>query len=191
MTIFLTSDWHLGHQNILAYEPTRPFDFEDVLWRAWEEQVRPEDTVWFLGDFCFGDRTYRDMQLARFRSLPGTKHWILGNHDRSFSVGYLERNGVHGHRGLVGDEFYGVPVLLSHYPPFAARSRQEESGTEKTWRGQVVAAWSTGEYKLCIHGHSHSKRPHRYGERGEFVNVSPEVTGFRLVDVADLVGGTT
>lgn len=186
MATFLTSDWHIGHENILIYEPTRPWGVDEMLWAAWEEQVRSEDQVWFLGDLCFGRKGFREAQIARFCALPGEKHWILGNHDRGFSVGYLQRNGIDAHKGFAAVEFDGVPVLLSHYPPFKARGRQR---MEAAWQNKVVTEWETGKYRLCIHGHSHSKRPRMYGEHGEFVNVSPEVTGFRLVTATEIIGG--
>ena len=53
---FFTSDTHFGHANIIKY-CNRPFssleEMNSTIIRNWNEMVKPEDTVFFLGDFCF------------------------------------------------------------------------------------------------------------------------------------------
>lgn len=87
---WFTSDTHFGHSKILEYEKeARPFDSVEEMNEAiidnWNSLVRPVDTVYHLGDFCFG-RRYIEI-AAR---LNGRKNLILGNHD-SYPVGdYLQ-----------------------------------------------------------------------------------------------------
>ena len=54
--IYFTSDWHLGHANIIKY-CERPFksvsDMDRILIQNYNEIVDQDDTVYFLGDFCF------------------------------------------------------------------------------------------------------------------------------------------
>lgn len=54
---FLTSDTHLGHKNIITY-CHRPFKDTYLMNKAitenWNSVVKPEDTVYHLGDFAFG-----------------------------------------------------------------------------------------------------------------------------------------
>lgn len=80
--IHFTSDTHFGHANIIKYS-RRPFDNADhmdtMLIDNWNSVVSPDDTVYHLGDFTFGDlgsaRRYR-------QRLNGRIHFIWGNHDR-------------------------------------------------------------------------------------------------------------
>ena len=53
---WLTSDTHYGHGNIITYT-NRPFksleEMDYKLIKNHNSLVSPEDTVFFLGDFCF------------------------------------------------------------------------------------------------------------------------------------------
>lgn len=78
--IWFTADSHFGHRRIIEY-CERPFgnveEMDDELIRRWNACVKPNDTVWHLGDFCFGDRSAQ----SYFSRLNGRKHLIWGNHD--------------------------------------------------------------------------------------------------------------
>lgn len=88
MTVYYTGDSHFGHTSqkggIIKY-CNRPFDsielMDEALILEWNRVVKPDDTVYHLGDFCLGDE-----QMARryFLRLNG-KILILGNtfhHDK-------------------------------------------------------------------------------------------------------------
>lgn len=84
MKIFVTSDLHFGHKNIIEYE-NRPYknieemDFAYI--NMWNRQVKNEDLVYILGDFSWykGEKT-NDI----LRQLNGNKILIKGNHDKNF-----------------------------------------------------------------------------------------------------------
>jgi len=94
--LFVTSDTHFGHFNIIRYT-NRPFtsleEMDKELIRRWNSRVKPQDTVIHLGDFCFknspggkeGEGTtnksshYRDM-------LNGEIIVLRGNHDNNNST---------------------------------------------------------------------------------------------------------
>jgi calcineurin-like phosphoesterase family protein len=181
MTVYATSDWHLGHTNIQTYEPTRPADLEERLWAQLVEKIHPGDTLWFLGDFCFYRRLEEKLAVRRLSDLlKGVNaYWVLGNHD-SMSVGFLDKYGfVADKRFLSSDD-----ILFSHYPP--ARPRHLEDKPSAT-RDAVIAEWETGKYRFCVHGHVHSARPAVCGDKGEFINVSPEVNNFSIVNLSELL----
>jgi len=84
--IFFTSDGHLGHRAILGSRLglSRPFasieDHDEALIANWNAVVRPGDTVWHLGDFCY--RCPEAKARAYFARLHGRKFLIRGNHDK-------------------------------------------------------------------------------------------------------------
>lgn len=85
--IHFCSDLHFGHNNIIKYS-NRPFssvgDMNEGLIRNWNAVVKPDDTVWYLGDLSFSK--YNETKNI-LRRLNGRKHLIMGNHD-----GDIERN---------------------------------------------------------------------------------------------------
>lgn len=82
MTIFFTSDTHYFHNNVISF-CKRPFatveEMNQAMLDNWNRVVASEDEVWFLGDFSFGKD---DVTADVLRQLHGTKHLIVGNHDR-------------------------------------------------------------------------------------------------------------
>lgn len=80
---FFISDTHFSHKGIITFTKTKPFrPFETIeehdqeLIKRWNSVVTNKDTVYHLGDFCFGSR---NIYLAGY--LNGNKKLILGNHD--------------------------------------------------------------------------------------------------------------
>lgn len=82
--IWVTSDTHFHHRNILKYEAeSRPFkdvfEMDSELIRRWNERVRDVDVVFHLGDFAFAGKTFIATTIPK---LHGRKFLLLGNHDR-------------------------------------------------------------------------------------------------------------
>lgn len=80
--VFFTSDTHYGHAKIIGYA-NRPFKNVDQMnyemMVNWNSVVRPEDTVYHIGDFAFCST---DEACAIAKELHGHKHLIFGNHDK-------------------------------------------------------------------------------------------------------------
>ena len=76
--VFVTSDWHLGHKNILKYRPefTSIKEHNDTIINNYLDIVTKRDVVYFLGDIAFSKEG-----LELVKELPGDKRLILGNHD--------------------------------------------------------------------------------------------------------------
>lgn len=83
--VFVCADLHFNHKNIIAYE-NRPWpDRESMnqgLIANWNAVVKPEDTVYVLGDVGFCSTTKLKELI---RQLNGRKILIRGNHDRDRS----------------------------------------------------------------------------------------------------------
>jgi calcineurin-like phosphoesterase family protein len=78
---YFTSDLHFNHDNIIKY-CNRPFknaqEMNEKIIENWNNIVKPEDTVFHLGDFlmCGGD--YHEFE----KRLNGKIIFIKGNHDK-------------------------------------------------------------------------------------------------------------
>lgn len=168
---WFTSDLHLGHANVIAYAG-RPFadagQMDASLAAAWNAVVAPGDEVWVLGDVAMGRI---DESLPKVGWLAGTKHLVLGNHDRPFEAGsrreaawwdrYLDAGFTALHHGsveLVLDiAGKAVPVRLCHFP------YEGDSGD----RDRYVDARPEDDGSWLLHGHVHE----RWRQRGRMINV--------------------
>lgn len=114
---FLISDTHFGHTNtwqkftVEDGSPLRPFtsteEMDETMVENWNRVVRPQDTVYHLGDVVIARRN-----LETVKRLNGRKILIRGNHDIFRDKDYYEAGfeQIHGVRVFV-DQF-----ILSHIP---------------------------------------------------------------------------
>ena len=114
--IFLTSDLHFGHKNVIRYEH-RPFadvaEMDETLIRRWNSAVTAQDTVYVLGDVSF----YRKEKTADIIGrLNGRKILILGNHDWTHSEQYWREVGFESAYKLKA-VMIDNDLWLSHRPP--------------------------------------------------------------------------
>jgi|AntRauTorckE5430_2_1112549.scaffolds.fasta_scaffold16341_4 calcineurin-like phosphoesterase family protein len=157
--IFVTSDTHFFHENIIKYEE-RPFqtveDMNHELIKNWNEVVEPNDLVYFLGDFGMA---HPEVLRKILFALNGQISIIRGNHDDSITklvdIGF----------SLVADqvrlEYYGYLCVFSHKPELMA----------------------PGAGVVNIHGHIHGKIRFREGS----INVSTDAWGYKPIELRDLI----
>ncbi len=133
MKEFVIADLHLGHRNILEYEPRPCYSVEEMdefLIHNWNETISDEDIVWVLGDFalCGSDRI-----IELVGRLNGRKRLIKGNHDKKTPT-FWKKAGF--------ENYYDSPihrlirqqwVVLSHEPV------------------PIEPEW------INVHGHTHSQ----------------------------------
>lgn len=80
---WFTADLHLNHHNICKWSK-RPFtsimEHDECLINNWNNVVKPQDDVYFLGDFA-----WKNINLLNIRkSLHGSQiFFIEGNHDKA------------------------------------------------------------------------------------------------------------
>lgn len=111
--IWVISDTHLNHANIIRY-CARPYvsteEMNKDLIKRWNSTVRPQDTVYHLGDFGIGNKR----EITEWRhALNGRIKLIKGNHDGHSNQWYRDCgfDEVYDHSILIQD-FY----ILSHAP---------------------------------------------------------------------------
>lgn len=149
MTIFLTSDHHFGHANILKFtglngQRIRPeFDtvcqMNEFMIEQWNSVVTPQDHVYHLGDVVMSGHF-----LPIIQKLNGHKRLILGNHDREDMGKYRKA----GFQKIFGSRLH-ERVLMTHFPVHPAH---------------------LGKALVNAHGHIHEKE----SPTGPYVNVSVE-----------------
>lgn len=81
MNIWFSSDCHFQHTNLLNLTPeTRPFktieEMDNTLINNWNSLVKPEDTIYHLGDFAW------NCHKSLISRLKGNIIFVLGNHDK-------------------------------------------------------------------------------------------------------------
>lgn len=80
--IWVVSDTHFGHENIIKY-CDRPFnnanEMNEVLIQNWNSVVDDQDIVYHLGDVGMGQKAADLNELLK--RLKGRKRLLLGNHD--------------------------------------------------------------------------------------------------------------
>lgn len=85
--VFITSDTHFGHANIIKYA-NRPFDsveeMNEALVENWNSVVKQGDKVYHLGDVTMNSKS-----LDIMSRLNGRKVLIKGNHDTQKLKFYL------------------------------------------------------------------------------------------------------
>lgn len=127
---------------------------DDRIILNWNENVRPDDVVWVLGDVGIGNR---NVILSRVQQLNGRKHLITGNHDDCWP-GHRE---AHKSQQVWLGEFQSVQqfakirlagevVLLSHFP-YDGDNDNIEAGEERYTQFRL-----RDEGQWLLHGHTHS-----------------------------------
>ena len=165
MATFFISDNHWGHAAIIRM-CARPFVDADgrpdvdmmnrVMVESWNATVRPEDTVFHLGDFAY--RYPADKLPTLFASLNGHKHLVKGNHDNNDTLA-LPWESV---RDIVFTSIESQYVVLAHY-------------AMRTWPRIRRGA-------LMLYGHSHG----RLAGNAQSMDIGVDVVGYAPVRMAQI-----
>lgn len=157
--LWFTADPHIGHRRLTEIrgfgDDTAAHDA--ALAANWDARVRPEDTVWVLGDLTLGPL---HNALMWFVARPGRLRLILGNHD----AGHPMHRTAHKdqHRYLDVFEYVatsaririlGGDVLLSHFPYPGTSEGTDENGRPFDDRYLQYRLPNLG--MPLIHGHTH------------------------------------
>ena len=165
--IFVTSDLHLGHKNIIKY-CNRPFsnveEMNNTIISNWNNTVNKKDSVYILGDLGF---TNVNSINETIKILNGKKYLIRGNHDHfikntKFDVDNFE---------WVKDYFMlktqinheKVKFIMSHFPFY-------------TWNSKHYGS-------IHLYGHVHNSNPMLDGILGNAFNVGVDVNDFKPVEL--------
>lgn len=116
--VWFISDTHFGHTNIIKYS-NRPFknveEMDEKMIENWNSVVKPDDTIWHLGDFAFASIERMESILDR---LNGKINIIWGNHDKEFkyhSRQILEKHLIESFQDYKEIRIDDQNIVLFHY----------------------------------------------------------------------------
>ena len=125
MNFWFTADPHFDHDNIIRLSK-RPFSnvsqMNEALIDAYNANVKPDDTLYILGDFCWGnmDKIVYWREQIKCRNII----FFIGNHDRPITQAYDEGGARHPVLKKLFREVHwsrvktinGQPIHIHHHP---------------------------------------------------------------------------
>ena len=187
MDTWFTSDWHLGHRNIIQYSdrPFRDVDHmnEELIARH-NAMVKPNDLVIDVGDFSMNERIVE----SAIKRLHGRRTLVCGDHDCCFR----KHRGAHqwakqyvrwGFAEVVQtwEVTMGDQKVRVEHLPYVGDDRHQER--YKEYRPVDDGRW-------LLHGHIHNL----WKQRDRMINVGVDVWDYRPVhfdELATIVNATT
>jgi len=177
--IWVISDTHLGHQNILKFTDGATgnlvrghlFDnidqMDEYMLEKWNSVVKPGDIVYHLGDVFMGCKDRFKRQWPKFN---GSKRLIVGNHD---DIPFLSSGGFFK-KVQMWRMFPEFGLMFSHVPLHESNLlRLKEKGGK--WPEDT-------ESLLNVHGHIHQNP----SPDGPYRNVSVEAVDYTPVNIEEL-----
>lgn len=166
--IFVISDTHFGHENILKFskehgDPTRSFssveEMDELMIERWNSVVRAQDKVYHLGDFALGPGKQKIGDYVK--RLNGHIRLIVGNHDRIAELSkYIKKISL-------WRQFPEYGLLFTHVPVHP--STLEENRFSKK--------------PINVHGHIHQNK----SPDGPYKCVCVEQTNYTPVNIEELI----
>ena len=166
MKQFITSDYHLGHANIINYcnRPFKSLDhMNETIIRNHNQRVKPNDIVYHVGDFCFRNSSdvkgegVRIAYLEWEQQLNGKIIYIMGNHDRNNGI----KTGIYSITIKTHNHKFNLVHNPLHYNP---------------------------NYFINLVGHRHEKLDIEYNEvTGYLVNVGVDVNNFMPINFNEVL----
>lgn len=135
MKLFLTSDEHYFHDNIVKLN-NRPFTIEEMnskLVEKFNSKVGENDTTYHLGDFTLGKA---GPAIGILEQLNGMHFFIRGNHDKWLPEGFTHPK-ILGIKDLHEIKREEHRMVLCHFPMLS---------WHHSYRGTFM-----------LHGHCHAK----------------------------------
>jgi calcineurin-like phosphoesterase family protein len=163
--LYLSGDWHYGHDKMVQGMANRPPDYEERLDASHRALVK-DDTLICLGDVALYKRGHQRAEalLAELKAKGVGLICTLGNHDPA-TVTRMIQMGWHMAMDRMSLTFHGKHLVLSHEPiPMLGNQTN-------------------------IHGHLHSLDGHRGGliRDGKHILISMELLDYRPVPLSTVV----
>lgn len=177
--IYLTSDQHFNHTNIIRY-CSRPFTdvnmMNDHITNQWNNTVNEStDHTIILGDFALNNTT---SVIEYLQQLRGTKELIIGNHDStSYNINKVFTQ--NSPKKILYHQHYKIG--LSHYP---FRDNHPNESSPKIIK-YTFSTIDDIDFLLC--GHIHEKWQFKIVNNKIMINVGVDVWDFKPVALEQLI----
>lgn len=163
--LWLTSDTHFGHKNIVrgttewtefkegsSNQSTRDFDtleeHNEALIHNFNSLIKPDDTLWHLGDWSFGG--HKNIEIFRNQLQCKNIHLIFGNHDQ--------------HIEPIDSPYRKLFNSVQYVKEFSLKLGTERTGTygkQKFFLSHYThRVWNQSHHGVVhLYGHSHGTLP--------------------------------
>lgn len=193
MSIYLSSDLHINHAAIIGYS-NRPYSsvehMNEEIIKNWNSVVSPKDTVYFLGDFCMGDRKLAGEYLKRLNGA--SIKLIAGNHDTRVTRSFFSE--VYPYikypLGTFDPETHQAEYFLMIHNPYAVKNLPSDviKGIKFVCCGHVHEKWrikGKGDFVETYIAVEHSDEG--FVVETPFVNVGLDVNGYKPILLDDII----
>jgi len=130
-----TADLHIDHTWVAGWRGfSNVYQHDRAIINGWKSVVKPRDVVVVCGDIFWTDYNINAV-LNLWKSLPGNKIIVKGNHDRWLKKAKLNYRRIYQRAVKYGDEKYYI--VACHYP---------------------MQSWNRKRYgAIHVHGHTHGE----------------------------------
>lgn len=167
--IYFTADLHIGHDKDFIWEERGFSSVEEhdrEILKRWNEVVKPEDTVYILGDLALGQNENEWDNI--FYDLNGNIFFIQGNHDTNRRISIYQARYIMSYLGAAYFWKYGKKdFYLSHFPTLVSNE------------GDKKFLWN-------LSGHTHSKNKFEYGQYHVY-NVAVDAHNCYPVSIEEII----
>lgn len=142
--IFISSDYHFNHDKEFIWKSRGFSSIQEMNENIIEKHnllVRPDDTIYILGDIMLGDNKEG---IEYLRRMNGHKIIIIGNHDTSNRVELYKRELDIPVFNVFNLKYHGYNFYLSHFPTITS-----EREIKKLLKNKLI--------NICGHRHTVNK----------------------------------
>lgn len=148
--IWVTADWHFGHNKSFLYEPrgfTNIQDHDKTIIQLHNQLVQPEDDVYILGDLTLGELEHG---LACIQKMNGKLHVAIGNHctDRRIQE-YKNLSNIVDIQFGYRFNYKHLSFWLSHYPMMMKNFDDPKPTWNLSGHTHANTPFVNGQYNIC------------------------------------------
>lgn len=118
---YFSSDFHLGHANILKYDKR---EFQNITDHDWhiinmiKSTLTESDNFYYIGDWCLSSASLSERYMSEISSTGAKLFFIKGNHDKLDTIKLYKKYGAFlGEQSTVDILHEGkiYPIVLNHF----------------------------------------------------------------------------
>jgi len=151
---WFVSDTHFFHRNILVFCRQNFVTLDEMhknMIGIWNSVVKPEDTVYNLGDLAFQTGSMKGEINGILAALNGRHILVKGNHDERKKIANFPK--IEELHDALNINIQGVDFLMSHYPYKENMAEKDMKERPECFTEDVNG--EDGKRLPLLHGHTH------------------------------------